>query len=123
MTKLEQILKLLPYLDIDELEQLHERSRPKYESVEVTCPRCGKHAAMYGRVYPEGAKGTLPLCISPEGRHLFYDWYQSDVDVDVAVDVYCSSCGEYTGSRPDIQEIWDRERNTDGSKKNCKINH
>ena len=106
--KLEQILKLLPELTISELDAVHEASLPDYERVTIICPKCHESAIVIGVVQPLDASGTLPLCIDPDTHTLFYDWCHSDVDV--AVDACCERCGEYIGTKYDVQELYDGEQ-------------
>lgn len=103
--KLEQILKLLPELTVSELDAVHEASLPDYEKVVIVCPKCHESTTVTGEVQPCDASGTLPLCVDPDTRKVFYDWYHSDVDV--AVDACCENCAEYIGTRYEVQELYD----------------
>lgn len=120
MTKLDQILKMMSELSYKELHEIREATYQKQNEIEITCPHCKERITPYGTVdteqYPDG---WVPLVVEDDGE-LFYDWDHSEIEV--GIDVYCPDCEEYIGTRYDIQEIWDRERNTDESKKDCKIN-
>lgn len=121
MTKLEQILEMMSDLSCAELDEVREATYQKQSEIEITCPRCNERITPYGTVdskqYPDG---WVPLVVEDDGE-LFYDWDHSDMKV--GIDVYCPACELYIGTRQDIQEIWDKERNTDESKKNRKISH